>query len=112
MPSILLAGEVTSAPQNLRPPGSKPPLVSFNMRADGDTVRVWKIFADDGAELGMDRVARGDRLAIIGSLAVDVEKGRIAYKIRAEQVLFLRNKSIAKSISHEHYNGFARPRVD
>jgi hypothetical protein len=86
------------------------------MRPDGSDGQVWKITAKDEAELGMERVALNDSVAILGKLDVGVEQGRIAYRVQARQVLFLRNRSIAKATiaAHGHQpasDGFARPRV-
>jgi hypothetical protein len=105
---VLLAGVVVSTPRNLNPANGRPH-VTFLLRADGDKDRIWKISARDETELGMERVALGDVLAIVGILDVGVEKGRISYKIEARQVLFLRNRSVARAAPA--LNGFVRSRV-
>lgn len=111
MPHILLAGVVTSVPKALNPANGHPH-ISFFLRADGDNIRgrVWKISCLDEVNLGAERIQAGDVLAVFGALDVGVEKGRISYKIEARQLLFLRNRSVAKA-TQEQFSGFARSRT-
>jgi hypothetical protein len=91
----------------------------FNV-AEGDG-RVWQITALDETELGVERLAFGDAVAVTGHLNIDVEtdrKGhrRVAFKMEARQILFLRGGSITKAAMPPHdqqpmSNGYARPRV-
>jgi hypothetical protein len=95
---ILLAGIVCSAPKSLK---SGHPHVTFNLRAEGDG-QIWRISALDENEIGAERLALGDAIAVTGQLDVGVEadragRRRVAYRCEAKQILFLRNKSIVRA---------------
>jgi hypothetical protein len=107
MPSVLLAGVIASAPKNLNPSSGKPPLMSFLLRPDGGGWQLWKICALDERELGCERLQAGDCVAVVGALDVGVEEDhtgarRIAYRVTAHQILFLRNRSVAKKAAEAH----------
>jgi hypothetical protein len=120
MPSVLLAGVVCSQPKNLNPTSGKLPHMVFNLRPEGADQQIWKISAKDENELGVERLNFGDAVAIVGALDVGFEcvkagNRRVAFRVEARQILFLRGRSIAKAAAisaHEPaLNGFTRPRV-
>ena len=100
MATVLVAGIICSNPRNLNPPNGKPPHIVFNM-AENDG-RVWQITALDETELGVERLAFGDAVAVTGHLAIDVEadrygRRRVAFKMEARQILFLRPRSVVRA---------------
>jgi hypothetical protein len=118
MATVLIAGVICSNPRNLNPPNGKPPNMVFNVaESDG---KVWQVTALDETELGMERVAFGDAIAVTGLLDIRAEadregRKRIGFHVQARQVLFLRGRSITKAamVPHEQpeSGGYVRPRV-
>ena len=91
MPSVLLAGSVVSAPRACLNPK---PHVAFHLRVEGDE-RVWRVIVFDEDEVpGVDRLAVGDVLSVVGLLNIHpvMDKGtkRLAYEVIGRQLLLLR----------------------
>jgi hypothetical protein len=119
MAVILLAGIVCSVPKNLNPANGSLHMV-FHLRAEGDG-QIWRIRAKDKNEIGAERLALGDGVAVTGVLDIRAEadregRKRIGFRVQARQILFLRGRSITKAAAmHESQSisdGFARPRID
>jgi hypothetical protein len=114
MPSVLLAGTIVSTPKNLIPFNGRPH-VTFLLRPEGADQQIWKVSCKDENELGCERLSFGDSVAVVGTLDVGVEcdrngTRRVAYRVEAQQILFLRNRSITAA-TNAAFNGFVRPRV-
>jgi hypothetical protein len=110
-------GSVGNKPKNSNPHG-KPPNMNFLLVEPDGTV--WKVTALDETELGCERLAFGDAVAIQGQLNVHAEcdregRKRIAHCVTARQILFLRGRSVTKAAGmHEPPQtiaGYARPRI-
>ena len=114
--TVLIAGIICSHPKNLNPANGHPHMI-FNVAEGG---QVWRVSAEDQAELGTERLMFGDAVAVVGLLDIHVEadragRRRVAFCVEAKQILFLRNRSIVKAAAmHEHQtmaSGFARPPI-
>jgi hypothetical protein len=90
--------------------------MTFNLRPDGDP-QIWKIWALDETELGVERQGPGDAVAIVGTLDIRAETDkagnkRIGFNVHARQVLFLRGRSVTRHAAmHDHQtmaSGYAR----
>jgi hypothetical protein len=104
MATILLAGVVCSAPKNSA--SGRHPRMTFRLRAESDG-QVWLIEALDERELGIERLSVGDAVAITGQLDIRAEadregRRRIGFRAIAEQIMFLRRRSIVKAaLAHD-----------
>jgi hypothetical protein len=119
MPAILLAGSVLSLPRSCLNPK---PHAWFNLRSEGDE-RIWRVTVYDEDEVGgVDTLAVGDVLSVVGLLNIhpvtdSQGRKRLAYEVIGRQLLLLRLRSSERARAMGFYEppkagGFvARPRI-